>query len=58
MLVFKWGVPSMLLYLEDTYSIDFTIVHFDKAWSLLLLWMYRKGRDGFTDDAVTGLLSH
>ena len=46
MLVFKWGVPSMLLYLEDTYSIDFTIVHFDKALSLLLLWKYRKGRDG------------
>ena len=21
-------------YLEDTYSIDFTVIHFDKAWSL------------------------
>ena len=58
MLVFKWGVPSMLLYLEDTYSIDFTIVHFDKALSLLLLWMYRKGRDWCTDDAVTGQVRH
>ena len=51
-------VPSMLLYLEDTYSIDFTIVHFDKAWSLLLLWMYRKRRDWCTDDAVMGQVRH
>ena len=35
---------NVLPYLEDAYSIDFAIIHFDKALSLLLLCEYRKGR--------------
>jgi len=44
-------------YLEDTYSIDLAIIHFDKALSLLLC-EYRKGRGlGFGVDGLYDLLN-
>ena len=47
-----------LSYLEHTYSMDFVIIHFDKALSLLLLCEYRKGRGlGFGVDGLYNLLN-